>query len=96
MIRSNVKSHTDMTADQINDLRDTFRSAMLDWDVPVSVKVEDDYAEVSFTLWRTKFEGSFWLEKDQWSDGEDCPHHITDHTAVWQWIAMQLHNKLTA
>ncbi len=83
-----------MTADQINALRDTFRVAMLDWDVPVSVTIEDDYAIVRFTLWGTKLEGWFNLEKGQWSDGNDCPHYITNSESVWQWIAMDLHNQL--
>ena len=85
-----------MSADQINELRDTFRAAMLDWDVPVSVTIEDDTANVSFELWRTKFEGGFCLEKGRWSNGEDCPHYITNSESVWQWIAMKLHDKLTA
>jgi hypothetical protein len=85
-----------MSADQINELRDTFRVAMLNWDVLVSITAEDDTASVSFELWTTKFEGSFYLEKGQWTNGHDCPHFITDSESVWQWIAMQLHNKLTA
>ena len=52
-----------MSADQINELRDSFRRAMLDWDVPVSVNVADDYADVSFPLWGTKFEGCFHLKQ---------------------------------
>jgi hypothetical protein len=86
-----------MSADRINTLRDTFRVAMLDWDVPVSVTIEDDCASVCFTLWGTKLEGSFeHLEDDEWSDGNDCPHYIKNTESVWQWIAMKLHDKLTA
>ena len=85
-----------MSADQINKLRDTFRSAMLDWDVAVSVTLDDDTANVSFELWLTKIEGSFYLEKGQWTNDHDCPHYITNKESVWQWIAMQLHYKLTA
>ena len=85
-----------MSADQINELRDSFRRAMLDWDVPVSVNVADDYADVSFTLWGTKLEGCFYLDKGKWSNNHDCPHYITNRESVWQWIAMQLHDKLTA
>lgn len=85
-----------MSADQINNLRDTFRVAMLDWDVPVSVTIEDDTANVSFELWLTKFEGSFYHEKGKWANSHDCPHYITNGESVWQWIAMQLHEKLTA
>lgn len=85
-----------MTSDQINELRDTFCRAMLDWDVPVSVTVDDDAANVSFELWRTKIEGCLYLNEVVWTDGEDCPHLITDSESVWQWIAMQLHDKLTA
>lgn len=86
-----------MSADQINELRDTFRVAMLGWDVPVSVTIEDNTANVTFELWGTKFEGSFeHMEDNEWSDGNDCPHYIKDSESVWQWIAMQLHDKLTA
>ena len=82
-----------MTINQINALRDTFRAAMLDWDVPVSITIEDDTANVSFKLWRTKFEGNFnHVENDKWSDGNDCPHYIENSESVWQWIAMQLHD----
>jgi hypothetical protein len=84
-----------MKIEQINELRDTFRSAMLNWDVPVSLTIEDDAANVSFELWQTKFEGGFYLEKGQWSNGHDCPYFITDSESVWQWIAMHLHDKLT-
>lgn len=83
-----------MTADQINDLRDTFRSAMLDWDVPVSVKAGDDYANVTFTLWGTEFEGCFHLDHGKWNDNYDCPHYIERPSHVWIWIAMKLHEKL--
>lgn len=84
-----------MTSDQINELRHKFRSAMLDWDVSVSVIIDNDLANVSFELWETQFKGGFyWLEDDEWSDGEDCPHYITDSESVWQWIAMQLYDKL--
>ncbi len=79
-----------MTADQINALRDIFRVAMLNWDVPVSVTI------VRFTLWGTKLDGWFNLKKGQWSDGNDCPHYITNSESVWQWIAMELHNQLPA
>jgi len=85
-----------MNIEQINELRDTFRVAMLNWDVPVSITIEDDAANVSFELWTTKFEGSFYLEKGQWTNGHDYPHYITDSMSVWQWIVMQLHKKLTA
>jgi hypothetical protein len=85
-----------MNIEQINELRDTFRSAMLNWDVSVTITAEDDAANVSFELWLTKFDGSFYLEKGQWTNDHDCPHYITDHKSVWQWIAMRLHSKLTA
>jgi hypothetical protein len=85
-----------MNIEQINELRDTFRAAMLNWDVPVSAKVSGDEIDISFELWRVKFEGSFSLEKGQWNNGYDCPHYITDHESVWQWIAMHLYDKLTA
>lgn len=85
-----------MSADQINELRDTFRRAMLDWDVSVSIQVIDEtWVDLAFILWGTSIEGSFYLDGDQWSD-EDCPHYITNSTTAWQWIAMKLHNKLTA
>jgi hypothetical protein len=84
-----------MTSDQINDLHDTFRSAMLDWDVSVSAKVADEnHIDISFELWAHKLEGSFELIKDKWSDGQDCPHYIGDCESVWIWIAMQLSNKI--
>lgn len=87
-----------MSADQINELRDTFRVAMLGWDVPVSVTIEDDAANVAFELWGTKFEGSFYLTPtgDEWKTSDDCPHYITNGESAWQWIAMKLHDKLTA
>lgn len=76
-----------MTADQINELRDTFRVAMMDWDVPVSVKIDDDYAEVSFELWRTKFEASFCLHNDTWQTLDDCAHgmnlHLDECNLLW-------------
>ncbi len=85
-----------MTSDQINELRDTFRVAMLDWDVPVSVTIDDDTANVTFELWMTKFEGSFFPHHGKWANNHDCPHFITSRESVWQWIAMKLHDKLTA
>lgn len=85
-----------MSADQINELRDTFRVAMMDWDVPVSVKIIDDMAKVSFELWRTQFQGSFYVVGEQWQTADDCPHSITNGESVWQWISMQLYDKLTA
>lgn len=85
-----------MTADQINELRDEFRRAMLDWDVPVGVTIDDDTANVSFELWGVKIEGGFYLDSGKWNDGGDCPHVISDKLTAWQWIAMQLHEKLTA
>ncbi len=85
-----------MTSDQINDLRDTFRRAMLDWDVPVSANFTDDEIDITFELWSTKFEGSFYCSDGKWTNGHDCPHFITNRESVWQWIAMQLHDKLTA
>lgn len=86
-----------MNADQINELKDTFRRAMLDWDVAVSVTIfDEDYADVSFKLWGTDIEGCFRLEKNKWVVGHDCPHYITNSTTAWQWIAMKLHEKLTA
>jgi hypothetical protein len=85
-----------MTADQINELRDNFRVALLDWDVPVSVTIEDDYAIVRFTLWGTKIEGWFQRHKNQWITNPDCPHAITGSTSVWQWIATHLHERLPA
>lgn len=86
-----------MTSDQINELRDTFRVALMGWDVPVSAKtVDTDTIDISFELWLTKFEGCFSIHSGEWSDGEDCPHYITNGESVWQWIAMQLHNKLPA
>jgi len=85
-----------MTLDQINELRDTFRVAMLDWDVPVSVTIDEDEATVSFELWLIKFEGSFFLHDGKWTNDHDCPHFITNQVSVWHWIAMKLHNKLTA
>lgn len=68
---------------------------MLDWDVLVSVSIEEDYAEVSFILWGIKLEGCFYLDGDKWNNNHDCPHYITGNTSVWQWIAMELHKKLT-
>lgn len=85
-----------MNADQINELRDLFRRSMLDWDVSVSVKVMDVIVYVSFDLWQTRLEGSFYLSDNQWAENFDCPHYITNRESVWQWIAMQLHAKLTA
>ncbi len=87
-----------MTSDQINELRDTFRVAMLDWDVPVSVifDTEDETAVVSFELWGTKFEDTLALVGREWQTLGDCPHVISDKLTAWQWIAMQLHNKLPA
>lgn len=67
---------------------------MLDWEVPVSVVVINDLANVSFNLWGTEFKGGFHLLKDEWVDSKDFPHYITDSQSVWQWIAMQLHGKL--
>lgn len=84
-----------MNADDINDIRDIFRDALLDWDVPVSVQVVDENSvEVKFTLWGTFISGDFYLEKGQWSDGNDCPHFLDGETTVWQWIAMKLHEKI--
>jgi len=87
-----------LDADQINSLRDAFRVAMLDWDVPVSVvfDAEDKTADVSFDLWGTKFKGTFALVGREWQTLGDCPHVISDRLAAWQWIAMKLHEKLTA
>lgn len=85
-----------MTADQINELRDTFRLAVIDWDVPVSVTIEHDCVNVAFELWGTKFEGDFYLAGEKWSNNHDYPHYTTNGESVWQWIAMQLHDKLTA
>jgi hypothetical protein len=85
-----------MSADQINELRDTFRVALMLWDVPVSVTIEDDAANVTFELWLTKFEGTFYPKGDEWKTSDDCPHYITNGESVWQWIAMQLHDKLTS
>lgn len=84
------------TADQINNLRDSFRRAMLDWDVVVSVKIEDLYADVDFHLWGTRFEGTFTIIKNTWATLSDCPHEIKGSISVWQWIAMKLHEKITA
>lgn len=85
-----------MSADDINLLRETFAGAMIDWDVPVSVKVIEGCAEVSFKLWGAKFEGEFYFNSGTWDDGCDCPHQITNYESVWQWIAMKFHDKLTA
>lgn len=86
-----------MTSDQINELRDTFRVAMLNWDVPVSITVADEeMVYVTFELWKVKYDGSFYLSDGQWTNDFDCPHYITNGESVWQWIAMQLHDKLTA
>jgi hypothetical protein len=85
-----------MTSDQINELRDTFSTALLDWGVQVSVKIEDDAANVSFELWSTKFEASLFLHDGRWTNDYDCPHFVEDSESVWQWIAMHLHDKLTA
>lgn len=84
-----------MDADQINSLRETFRRAMLDWDVPISVVLEDDYANVSFELWGKSLSGTFDLENGIWQTLGDCPHSIDSLTSVWQWIAMQFHKQIT-
>jgi hypothetical protein len=84
-----------MTSDEINDLRDIFRSAMIDWDVSISVKVEDENSiNISFEIWTHRIEGGFKLYKDRWSDGQDCPHYIDDFESVWIWIAMKLSDKI--
>lgn len=80
-----------MNSDQINTLRDIFRVALLDWDVPVSVTIEHDHAIVRFTLWGTELEGWFSLDHGKWQYNPDCPHYITNSLSAWQWIAMELH-----
>lgn len=82
--------------DQANELRDTFRLAMIGWDVTVSVTIEHDYANVTFELWKTKFEGAFYLVGEGWITDFDCPHYIINSETVWQWISMQLHDKLNS
>lgn len=80
-----------MNDEQIIGLRETFKSAMSDWDVTVSTSATDDqYASVEFTLWGRQFAGEFSRSPKGWDNGEDCPHYITDSESVWQWIAMQL------
>jgi len=84
-----------MTLEQINDLRETFRRSMLDWDVPVSVEINDGYADLSFELWGNKLSGSFQLDdRCQFETLDDCPHTINGAVAAWQWIAMQLHKMI--
>ncbi len=80
-----------MNAEKLISLRETFKSAMSDWDVDVSVAENaDEYASVEFALCGRQFAGEFSLSPSGWENGEDCPHYITDSESVWQWIAMQL------
>ena len=84
-----------MTIEQINDLRNTFRVAMLDLDVPVYVEFNDECADVSFELWGSDLSGSFQLDQNnEWGTLDDFPHTIDGGVAVWQWIAMQFHKMI--
>ena len=84
------------TSDTINNLRDLFRSALIDWDVPVSVKYcdQDELYTVRFTLWGHTLEEEFAADSEQsWETLDDCPHRLTDLISVWQWVAMKLADK---
>ena len=84
------------TSNTINNLRDLFRCALLDWDVPVSVKycAEDELYTVRFILWGHTIEGEFTADsEDEWETLDDCPHRLEDSISVWQWVAMKLADK---
>jgi len=86
-----------MKQDDINLLEELFHDAMMDWDVnPIVSRADEDTACISFELWGTLFEGDFIMSHGHIVTPDDCPHRIDNHESVWQWIAMQLHDKLTA
>ena len=85
-----------MNYNQLTKIRDLFKDALLDWDVPVEVNTtEDETAIVSFNLWMHDFEIELELTQNGWRhyDG-DLPWPVTTQLEVWRLIAANLSNRI--
>ena len=85
-----------MNYNQLTKIRDLFKDALLDWDVPVEVNTtEDETATVSFNLWRHDFEIELQLTENGWRNHDDALFWpVTTELEVWRLIAASLSNRI--
>jgi hypothetical protein len=81
---------------QLTTIRDLFKGALLDWDVPVEVNTtEDQTAIVSFTLWMHDFEVELQLTENGWRNYDEyLLWPATTELEVWRLIAANLSNRI--
>ena len=85
-----------MNYNQLTKIRDLFKDALLDWDVPVEVNTtEDETVIVSFTLWMHDFEIELQLTESGWRNyDDDLDWPVTTELEVWRLLAANLSNRI--